>query len=267
VSNFKSAASCELGYPSGVGVNSAGEIIIADATGHRIVILSVEGACKKELRGGLQCPIGIAINSKGDILATDAKRHLAVVVDGATFSVSEFGAPGTGNGQFDSPGGTATDHMGNILIADKGNGRLVILSAEGICQRTVALGSDATPAGVAVDSNRNIWITDSGKACVQVFSESGQLRTTFGKSGKGDGEFNSPKGIAIDGDDNVYLADCNNHRLQVFSSALELVGLVEGLYFPEGIAVSHGGLLVISEPVRNQVRLFMPQENEIGFVK
>jgi len=49
------------------------------------------------------------------------------------------------------------------------------------------------------------------------FDRNGNLLSSFGSKGSGNGEFRFPLGIDIDKSGKVYIADSGNHRLQVFS--------------------------------------------------
>jgi len=68
------------------------------------------------------------------------------------------------------------------------------------------------PAGIAVDRQANVYVAGADK--IQKFTANGDLLTTWGGPGAGDGQFNDPRGIAIDPQGNVYVADYLNGRIQ-----------------------------------------------------
>jgi len=74
------------------------------------------------------------------------------------------------------------------------------------------------PTDVAVFDNKFIYVVDSVNECIQKFTIDGGFITKWGRSGTGEGEFNTPIGIAIDRKGYVYITDTTNNRIQKFSS-------------------------------------------------
>ncbi len=74
------------------------------------------------------------------------------------------------------------------------------------------------PSDVAVSRDGRIYVVDGVNNTVKVFSSNGDFEFSFGKKGKGDGEFLFPLGLDIGLSGNVYVADSGNHRLQIFNS-------------------------------------------------
>ena len=72
------------------------------------------------------------------------------------------------------------------------------------------------PHGIAIDSTGNIYTSESGNS-VEKLDSNGQILTTWGVKGDGEGEFNDPHGVAIDGSGNIYVVDTANFRVQKFS--------------------------------------------------
>ena len=68
---------------------------------------------------------------------------------------------------------------------------------------------------IAMDSNDMVYVVDDSHR-VYVFTPGEQLVTSFGRQGRGKGEFNLPLGMAVDSSGVVYVCDyCNNH-VQLF---------------------------------------------------
>ena len=59
---------------------------------------------------------------------------------------------------------------------------------------------------------------NSGTLGIKIFYPNGNLMSSFGSYGSGNGQFNSPFGIAVDSSWNIYVADNSNYRIQKFSS-------------------------------------------------
>lgn len=145
---------------------------------------------------------------------------------------------GCGESAFRNPSALASDHEGNLLVADTGNHRIVKLDRNG--RRLWAVGAEDSaggprrgtaqsefdsPQAIAVDPENNIYIADSRNCRVQKFSPEGDLLTLFGSWGNAPGQFggDGPLGIAVDEQGRVlvsdsHTADGGNHRVQLFTS-------------------------------------------------
>jgi DNA-binding beta-propeller fold protein YncE len=72
---------------------------------------------------------------------------------------------------------------GNLLVADTGNNRVVVLDSEGMVKFVIG-GEQAgliAPEGVFVDQDGNIWIADTGNKRVVVFSPEGVFKGEHNK--------------------------------------------------------------------------------------
>jgi DNA-binding beta-propeller fold protein YncE len=53
--------------------------------------------------------------------------------------IKSWGEPGTGRGQFNTPHSIATDHAGNVYVADRGNGRIQVFDGDGKYLREIQI--------------------------------------------------------------------------------------------------------------------------------
>jgi len=74
------------------------------------------------------------------------------------------------------------------------------------------------PSEVAVSPKGLIYIVDGVNNKIKIFSNKGKFISSFGRKGKGEGEFLYPLGIDIDQKGRIYIADSQNHRVQIFNS-------------------------------------------------
>jgi NHL repeat-containing protein len=92
----------------------------------------------------------------------------SVRADGGYAYVTQWGTNGTGNGQFDSPGGVATDAAGNVYVADTGNSRIQKFTSDGAyLTRWGSPGPgperfNTPPVGVAAGTSGNTYAVESG---------------------------------------------------------------------------------------------------------
>ncbi|NCR23226.1 MAG: DUF4347 domain-containing protein, partial [Microcystis aeruginosa L111-01] len=66
--------------------------------------------------------------------------------------------------------------------------------------------------------NPNIYVVDLENRNVQVFDNLGNLLSTFGAYGTGDGQFNNPQDLVQDKNGNIYVVDSRGYNVQVFDS-------------------------------------------------
>jgi len=74
------------------------------------------------------------------------------------------------------------------------------------------------PSDIAVGPNGAIYLVDGVNNRILVLDNKGRMQFSFGKRGRGEGEFLHPLGIGISARGNVFVADTGNHRIQVFDA-------------------------------------------------
>ncbi len=145
-------------------------------------------------------------------------------IDSPGAYLSQFGSGGSGDGQFNGPGGITLDASGNIYVVDSNNNRVEKFDSSGAYLSQFGSngsgdGQFSSPSVIALDASGNIYVTDSGNNRVQKFDSSGAYLSQFGSGGSGDGQFNGPGGITLDASGNIYVTDFGNHRVQKFDSS------------------------------------------------
>ena len=249
------ATSAELWYPSGVAVDSAGNLYIADTFNHRIRKVS-NGVITNAAGGG---------PSLGD------------------------NGPAT-SAQVLNPGGVAVDSAGNLYIADSGHNRIrrvsngVITTVAGIgtCCFSGDNGPPSSaqvygPKGVAVDSAGSLYIADSLNNRIRKVSN-GVTTTVAGNGTQGfsgdngpatSAQLNSPAGVAVDSAGNLYIADTWNNLIRKVSGGVITTLAGNGAFGfsgdngpatsaqlanPVGVAVDSDGDLYLADNWNHRVR-------------
>ncbi|HET6316972.1 MAG TPA: NHL repeat-containing protein [Chloroflexota bacterium] len=164
-------------------------------------------------------PAGIAVDSDGAVYVSDyaMDRVLKFGPDGTL--LLQWGASGSGLGQFSAPFGLAVDDH-TVYVVDQLNGRVQKFASDGTslgAWGSTGAGSDQlrTPFGVAVFGGR-VYVADFGNDRVQIFSTDGMGMGEVGAHGTADGQFQRPAGVAVDRDGNLYVTDHFNDRIQRF---------------------------------------------------
>lgn len=68
----------------------------------------------------------LAVDANGFVFALDDREHRIRVFDGAGGLAAQFGAPGSGPGQFDRPSDVAFGSSGRIYVVDRNNHRIQV---------------------------------------------------------------------------------------------------------------------------------------------
>jgi sugar lactone lactonase YvrE len=221
------ATQAQLFGPSGVAVDSNGNLFIADRVNYRIRKVSATGVITT-----------VAGNGTGTLFFDCTSPRFA-------------GPPPTGDGpatsaQLRYPLGVAVDRGGNLYIADAGshsihkvslNGEMTIVAGTGSCELSGDGGPAARaglffPVAVAVDNAGNLFVADYGNNRIRRVSADGIITTvagdgTRGFSGDGgaataahlrlDCDNTICGGVAVDSHGNVFFSDGGNNRIRRIS--------------------------------------------------
>ena len=255
------AVSAQLSAPTGVAIDSAGNIYIADSGNNRVrkvtpagIISTVAGNGTAAFAGdggaalsGQLSATSIALDTLGDIFVGDPVNYRVreITVGGTITTIAGSGAPGySGDGQtavsaqISAIQGLAVDPNGNVYLADTGN--------SSIREVTSGAGTITTVAGIG----QNAFFGDTGLAANAALS--------------------FPAGVALDGSGNIFIADTKNSRIREVATNKKIKtvagnGIVnyfgDGgtagkalIYGPEGLALDGAGNLYIADTSNNLVR-------------
>ena len=111
-----------------------------------------------------------------------------------------------------------------------------------------AAGPFNRPTNIAIGPKADLYISDGyGNCRVHQFAPNGDLKRSWGTSGKGPGQFHLPHGIAVDTDGRVFVCDRENDRIQIFSPDGEYLAEWTDTQRPTHIVFDKAGRAHVSE--------------------
>jgi trimeric autotransporter adhesin len=251
------AGNAELNFPSGVVIDSQGNIYIADSGNNRIRKVSTSGT-------------------------------ISTVAGNGIFSDSGDGGPPAA-AQLNAPTGVVVTPAGALYISDSLNAA-VRVAAKGTISSVGSASSLGSPRGLAYDAAGNVYVADAANSRVQKIGTDGSV-TTFAGNGTagfaGDGgpaasaQLNTPTSVVVDTAGNVYIADLLNNRIRkvdtsgtistVAGSAFQGYSgdggpaVLAGLNLPQGVTADTQGDLYIADTANNLIRIVTPDGNIHSF--
>jgi hypothetical protein len=178
------ATSAAFRYPSGVGVDAGGDLLIADTYNNRVRLVAAV-SCSSG------CPYGLASMTKGDIYT--------VAGDGTDGYSGDSGA--ATSAELGNPFGMAVDAGGDLLIGDNSNQRVRLVAA--------ASCSSGCPYGLASMTKGDIYtVVGDG---IGGYSGDGGPATSA--------HLNLPTGVGVDAGGDLLIADSANNRVRLVAAA------------------------------------------------
>lgn len=263
-------------YPTGVAVDSNGNVFVTDLNNHSVHKFDSEGklAAKWGTRGcgdgQFNEPNCVAVDSKGNVYVVDSGNHRIQQFDSDGKFLGKWGSQGSGEGEFEEPSGAAVDSTGNVYVADLYNHRVQKFDSQAkflmkFGKKGRGDGELACPHDVAVDSAGNVYVADFGSDRIQKFDSHGNFRLKWGSRGTGDGQFRDPNCVTVDSEGNVFVADMGNSRIQKFDSQGQFLrkwgrkGSGEGEFdWPLYVAVDSGGTVFVADGHNTRIQKFRP---------
>jgi autotransporter-associated beta strand protein len=263
------SANASLNCPSGVAIDSRGNLFIADtynnavrevnASTGLITTVAGNGICGYSGDGGaatsaeLDAPMGVAVDAAGDVFIADTSNDVIREVNHTTGTITTVA--GNGSDGYSGDGYAATSAQLNF------------------------------PNTVAVDSAGNLFIADSGNNVIRkVNLSTGVIATVAGDFALGSGysgdggaatgaQLSYPAGIAVDAVGELFIADSGNNVIRKVNLSTGVIVTVAGdfalgsgyrgdggaatgaqLSYPAGVAVDAAGDLFIADSGNSAIR-------------
>ena len=264
-------SAARFNQPTGVAVDTAGNVFVADSNNHTIrkvtsagVVTTLAGTALSSgstnatgSAARFNQPTGVAVDTAGNVFVADSNNHTirkvtsAGVVTTLAGTAGSFGSTdATGSAaRFNYPYGVSVDTAGNVFVADYSNHTIRKVTSAGVVTTlagtagyigsTDATGSAARfyqPRTVAVDTAGNVLVCDGYSTIRKVTSaglvttEAGSPGSTGSNNGLGSAaRFYNPHGVAVDTAGNVFVADYLNHTIRNSVSSAPATVTLSGL--------------------------------------
>ena len=234
--------------PSGLAIDSDGNVYVADTGNNRIRKITPEGVVSTVAGSGVagyadgpataaqfDGPIGVAVDANGNLYVADTynDRIRKISASGQVITIAGAGRPGYtdgegGNALFDTPCAVVVSADGTLFVADTGNNQIRKITPAGQVS-TVAISFAAEtnrtwlrlPVGLALTHDGFLYVTELDRGTVVQVAPDGKACVIAGLgSGYASGSaevarFNQPAGLAVDprnGD--LVVADAANYLVR-----------------------------------------------------
>jgi uncharacterized protein (TIGR03437 family) len=276
--DFGPATSAQLSNPTGVVVDSSGNMYIADPDNNVVRVVCAN-----------QVPIACKNVAAGDINTFAGNQPT-----GANYTGD--GGPAT-QALLNDPVALLLDAAGNLYISDSGNNAIRKVNTSGIISTFAGMGPFANgyagdggqatlaelngPKGMAIDSSGNLYIADSVNCVIRMVDPTGVISTiagnhSLGAGYSGDGglatnaQLYFPSGVAASGG-NIYIADYGNNLIRQLTPPaqppqINAGGIVNGASYtapvaPGSIADVFGTFYLTSTTVNTDLPLDTSLQN------
>ena len=243
-----------VNQPSGVAVDSSGNIYIAD-TGDGAIkeYVAATRQVVTLVNSGLSAPNGVSVDGSGNVYIADTGNGAMKEYNASTQQVSTLVSG------LNFPGAVAVDSAGNVYIADSLNNAIKEYNPSTQQLATLVSVGLNYPDGVAVDSSGNVYIADRNHEALKEWSASTHQLSIVVSTG-----LSFPQSLAIDSARNLYFSDGTDIQ-EYNASTHQLSTLVSsGLNFPEGVAVDGAGNVVIADSLNNAIKEWSASTHQVS---
>ncbi|MCD1259429.1 S-layer homology domain-containing protein [Paenibacillus athensensis] len=193
------ATTKQLNGPSGLALDSSGNLYIADTYNHRVRMVNASGTISTVAGTGSN---GFSGDGNAATAAKLDNPYKVVLGVGGVFYIVD-----SGNQCLRKVGAD-----GKISTIAGGNGN----SGEGVPANTSWL---SLPSGAAADSNGDVYVSDTLNNRVRkIDAATGNIYTI-------NDSFNNPYGLAVDSSGSIYVADTYNHQIRKLTILSSNAGL------------------------------------------
>jgi len=264
--------------PSGISLDGAGNVFVADPAANAVYEYPVGGGAAVSLGSGLSVPTGVAADAAGNVFIVNqgtAATDSTGVGEGTVVEVPNIGGTLTTASQttvltgLQLPTDLVIDSTGNFFISNTAANVVLqfpSVSRYGAESTSVSLGTGLSgPTGLALDAGDHLYIADTGNTRVIAYNEGNQSVVGAGLA--------LPTGVAVDASGSVIIADQGTGRLLRVPNeaghglnADDQVLLDSPLYYPTSIRLDGAGNLYGSDNTEADIYELQRTTGAINFL-
>ena len=211
---------------NGIAVNTEGQLVVTDNSGHCVYVFDKNGDCLRKTggkgsnTGEFQYPNGISFLNDNEVLIADSGNYRLQRLNIQTGTVvKSYGKKGRKKGEFSWPIDDTVDDEERIVVTERDNNRIQVMSKEG--ESIFTFGDKGPekllwPTCCILYQNRFL-VSDTGNHCIKAFDQSGTFLYKFGKEGYQDGKFQTLYDLLVDSSNILLVCDFGNNLVQQFS--------------------------------------------------
>lgn len=221
--------------PHGISVDDHDNVWITDVAlqqvfkfspdGRLLMVLGERGVAGADGRH-FNRPTQVAVLPDGSFYVADGylNTRVAKFSSGGKF-LFQWGHPGSGPGEFNTPHAIAVDKAGRVYVADRENDRVQIFSGDGRFIRQIRSREIGRPYGLALLPDGRMVIADGGeqpdagpdRSGLSILTPDGRVLQRLGRYGNYDGQFRMAHAVAVDARNDVFVVDITGQRVQKFT--------------------------------------------------
>ena len=211
---------------NGIAVNTEGQLVVTDNSGHCVYVFDKNGDCLRKTggkgsnTGEFQYPNGISFLNDNEVLIADSGNYRLQRLNIQTGTVvKSYGKKGRKKGEFSWPVDVTVDDEERIVVTERDNNRIQVMSKEG---ESIFTFGDKGPEKLlwptcCIPYKNMFLVTDAGHHCIKAFDQSGTFLYKFGKEGYQDGKFQTLYDLLVDSSNILLVCDFGNNQVQQFS--------------------------------------------------
>lgn len=243
----------------------------------------------------LRGPRDMVVDAEGNVFLVEELNNCIVKISpngsrsffaGSTSGVAGYRDGTASQALFRGISGMVIDQQGNLIVADRSNGRIRKVSPgavvttiagnglKGFVDGTALTASFSFPTDVAVDSEGNIYITDQNSLVRKIDSKgmvstiAGSIKIGYKDAVGSEALFSGLHSIAVDANNNLYVTESSAHRIRKIDQAQKVttvagsgtpgfkdgIGISASFSYPQGIEIAANGDLMIADAGNNAIR-------------
>ena len=211
---------------NGIAVNTEGQLVVTDNSGHCVYVFDKNGDCLRKTggkgsnTGEFQYPNGISFLNDNEVLIADSGNYRLQRLNIQTGTVvKSYGKKGRKKGEFSWPIDVTVDDEERIVVTERDNNRIQVMSKEG---ESIFTFGDKGPEKLlwptcCIPYKNMFLVSDGDNHCIKAFDQSGTFLYKFGKEGYQDGKFQTLYDLLVDSSNILLVCDFGNNQVQQFS--------------------------------------------------